>query len=92
VYGTVRRRRRLAARPALRTSTRADRGGGAAMTARNSDPVQSTRGLATNLKLYIISLISHYIAYFTYYTKYILFSLILFISFIFYISFLFAPA
>ena len=54
------------------------------MTARNPDPVQSTRGLATNLKLYIISLISHYIAYFTYCTKSILFSLISLISFIFY--------
>ncbi len=64
-----------AARPAEHTSTRAGRGGGASMMVHNPDFVQSTRRLATDLKIYIMSFISYYFAYFTYCMKFLLYHL-----------------
>jgi hypothetical protein len=61
-----------AAKPASRTSTTAGRGEGASRTARNPDPVQATRRLATDRKFNTISLISHYFSYFTHCSKSIL--------------------
>ena len=52
-----------AAKAAARTTARAGRGGGASRTARNPDPVQSTRRLATFLKFNIISIISLILIY-----------------------------
>ncbi len=46
---------------------RAGRGGCASTTARNPDPVQSTRRLAKDLKFHILSLISYHFAYFSYF-------------------------